>query len=118
MKYLKTLLFEFIILISSTLVITILYYFNFTSNSINNIFKIVIFILTFFLSGIYISRRSNKKYYLEGLKISLINIILFLTFSLIFKYGFNIKQVIYYILIILITTFGSIIGGNMKKNKN
>ena len=118
MKYLKTLLFEFIILIISTLIITILYYFNISSNSLNNIFKIVIFIITFLLSGIYISRKSNKKYYIEGLKIALINILLFALLSLVFKLGFNIKQIIYYTLIILITTIGSIIGGNTKKNKN
>lgn len=117
MKYLKTLMYEFIIFTSLTLVISILYYFNLINNNINYIFKIFIFIITFLISGIYIAKKSKKKYYLEGLKISGINILLFLIISLIFKFGFNLKQVLYYILIIIITTLGSIIGGNLKKEK-
>ena len=118
MKYLKTILFELIILISLTLVSTILYYFNIINSSFNNIFKIITFIITFLISGIYIGRKSNKKYYIEGLKISVINVIVFLLLSIIFRNNFNIKQVIYYIILILITVLGSIIGGNIKKNKN
>lgn len=118
MKYLKTLLFEFILLIITTLIITILYYFNIISSNTNSIFKIIIFLITFLSSGIYIGKKSNKKYYLEGIKLSLINIVLFLLLSLLFRYDFNFKQLLYYLLIILITTLGSIIGGNTKKNKN
>ena len=118
MKYLKTLLFEFIILVIPTFVITILYYFNIISNNTNNILKILIFLITFFASGIYIGKFSNKKYYLEGIKLSLINIILFLILSLIFKYDFNFKQILYYLIILIITTIGSITMGNKKKNKN
>ena len=118
MKYIKTMIFEFTILIISTLILTILYYFNIISSNINNILKIIIFIITFLLSGIYIGKRANKKYYFEGLKISVINIILFLLLSLLFKYKFNISQILYYLLIIFICTLGSIIVGNFKKSKN
>ena len=117
MKYLKTFIFEVILLIGLTLIISIFYYFNIINSDINSILKIIIFIFTFLLSGIYISRRSSKKYYLEGLKISGINIFLFIICSLIFKSGFNIKQILYYFLLIFITTLGSIIGSNFKKNK-
>ena len=117
MKYLKTIIFEMIILISLTLITTILYYFNILSNGINNTFKIIIFITTFLLSGIYISKHSNKKFYLEGIKIAFINIGLFVILNFIFKNGFNLKQIIYYLILIIITTLGSIIGGANKKNK-
>lgn len=118
MKYLKTFIFELIILICLTLITTILYYFDIINNNTNSLFKLFIFIITFLLSGIYIGKRSKQKYYIEGLKISGINIIIFILISLLFKYGFNIKQFIYYILLIFITTLGSIIGGNFKKNKS
>ena len=117
MKYIKTIIFESIFFVSLTLILTILYYFNIINSNLNNIFKIIIFIITFLLSGIYIGKRSNKKYYLEGLKISFINIILFILISLLLKNNFNIKQFIYYLLIIIITTFGSIISINLKKYK-
>ena len=117
MKYLKTIIYEVILLISLTLISTILYYFNITSNNINKIVNIIIFIITFILSGIYIGKRSSKKFYLEGLKISGINIGLFLIITLIFRLGFNYKNIIYYLIIILLTIFGSILGSLLKKKK-
>ena len=117
MKYLKTFIFETILFISLTLIITILYYFNIINTNTNNILKIIIFIITFFIVGIYTSKFINKKYYLQGLKISIINILLFLLLSILFKYNFNIKQILYYFLIIIITTFSSIFGGKIRKKK-
>ena len=117
MKYLKTIIFEFIVLLSLLLINTCLYYFNIISDNTNNIFEIFIFIITFILTGIYISRRCNNKNYLEGLKISGINIILFLLLSLLFRYKLNIKIIIYYLLIIIFTVIGSLIGKFLKKKK-
>lgn len=115
MKYLKTLGLEFILLIVLTLINVILYYFNIISSNIYSIFKIMIFIVSFLVSGIYISKKSNKKFYLEGLKIAVINIIIFLLISLITKYNFNLKQLLYYLCIVLTTMFGSILGGLKRK---
>ena len=117
MKYLKAFIFELILLISFSLITTILYYFNITSNSINNILNILIFIIIFILSGIYIGKHSTKKFYLEGLKIAGINIILFILLTIIFKLGFTYKNIIYYLIIIIITVFGSILGSLLKKRK-
>ena len=117
MKYIKTIILFFSSLIILNLITTILYYFDITSTSSNNIFKIIIFIFTFLLSGIYIGRNSNKKGWLEGLKISGILIIFFLISSLIVRYNFNIKQVFYYLLSTIIIMFGSMIGINFKKRK-
>ena len=61
MKYLKTTVYEFILILIFTLIYTILYYFNITSNSFNNALKIISFILIFVLTGIRIGRLSNKK---------------------------------------------------------
>ena len=117
MKYLKTIVLFFSALIILNLISTILYYFNITSTSFNNILKVIIFIITFLLSGIYIGRNSNKKGWLEGLKISGILIVLFLLTSLLVKYDFNFKQVIYYIISSITIVFGSMIGINFKKRK-
>ena len=109
MKYLKTITFEIILLLILSIISSILFYFDIISD-----INIIIFIITFLLSGIYISKLSNKKYYLEGIKISLINIILFLLISLIFKYKINF---LYYLLIIITTIIGSLIGRLFKKKK-
>lgn len=117
MKYLKTLLYEFIILLIGTFITTTLYYFNITSNSVNKILNILVFIITFILSGIYIGKNSLKKFYLEGIKISGINILIFLLISLVFKLEFSYKNILYYLIIIMITVFSSILGSLLKKKK-
>lgn len=108
MLYLKTILYEFILTIILLLINSILTYFNIQIN--NNILYCIIYIFT----GIYISKLSNKKYYIEGLKISVINIILFSIFTLIFKSKFNI---IYYLFIFILTIFGCFIGKFFKIKK-
>lgn len=117
MKYLKTIGFEFILLIIFTLIYTILYYFNITSSNVNNILKILSFIIIFLSTGIYIGRNSQKKGWIEGLKISFITIIIFIITSLIFRYNFNLKQILYYILLIILVVIGSMLGINFKKRK-
>ena len=115
MKYIKTIILFFSLLIILNLISTILYYFNITSSSFNNILKIIIYIITFLVSGIYIGRNSNKKGWFEGLKVSIIFILIFVILSLITRYDFNIKQIIYYLISIVTIVFGSMIGINFKK---
>ena len=59
MKYLKTISFEIILLLILLIISSTLFYFDIIPN-----INIIIFIITFILSGIYISRIINKKYYL------------------------------------------------------
>lgn len=117
MKYLKTIMVFFSLLFITTIINTIFYYFNITSSSANNIIKIIIFIIVFIITGIYIGKNSSKKGWLEGLKISGIIIGIFLLLSLIFKYNFNIIQILYYLICTLMIVLGSIIGINFKKKK-
>lgn len=117
MKYLKTMLFMFASIIILNLITTILYYFNITNEVVNNILKIISFVITFILSGIYIGKNSMKKGWFEGLKIALITIFIFLIISLICKYNFNIWQVIYYIIMSFTVVLGSMIGISIKKIK-
>ena len=117
MKYLKTIIFESILILSMLIITTILYYFNITSNNINNVLNIIVFILIFILTGMYIGKRSSKRFYLEGIKIAGINILLFLILTLIFRLGFSFKNILYYLIIILLTSFGSILGSLLKKKK-
>ncbi len=117
MKYLKTIGFEFILLIIFTLIYTILYYFNITGANLNNILKIISFIIIFLSTGVYIGRNSQKKGWIEGLKVSSITILIFLIISLIFKYSFNLKQILYYVICTILIVVGSMLGINFKKRK-
>lgn len=117
MKYLKTIIFMFSVLFIFNFILTILYYFNIISSSFNSILKYIIFVITFISSGIYIGRRSNKKGWIEGLKISLIVIPIFLLISIIFGNKINIFQILYYIICSVVIVIGSMIGINYKLQK-
>lgn len=117
MKYLKTIAFEFIVLLILTLISTTLYYFDIIGTTANNTIKIISFIIIFMAAGIYIGKNSTKKGWLEGLKISGINILIFIILSLLFKYNFNIMQFIYYLITSVTVVLGSMIGINFKKKK-
>ena len=65
--------------------------------------------------GILTGRTCDKKGYIEGLKISSIIVLILLILNIIFLRVFSLKNFIYYILIIMSFTIGSIIGINLKK---
>ena len=116
-KYLKALLYIFIPILFFSLILSLLYYFNIISDKSLNILKIITTLISFIIGGIYIGKKSNKKGYLEGLKIGLIIIFLFFTISfLAFDKGMSIKNLIYYLVILATSTTGSMIGINKKKN--
>ena len=106
MKYLRTAIFFVAVTLILNLISTIFYYFNITSEKLNNILKIINFIIIFLSTGIYIGRRSNKNGWISILLVLLIPSI-----------NFNLNLILYYIFIILITIVGSMIGINFKITK-
>ena len=120
MKYLKKLGFSFLYIIASiliiTFIITILNYFNIISDKIISIFKILIPVISLFIGGFYIGKKSTSKGYLEGLKLGL----LFSIFLLIFNFlalsnSFKLKYLLFYLIIIVSSILGSMIGINISK---
>lgn len=116
MKYIKSLGLFFIILLVLNLIISIFSYFEIINLNITKIFMIISMLLSGLISGIYLGLNSNNKGYLEGIKLSLIILIIFTFFNLILR-NFNCITIIYYIIIILIISIGSMIGINTKKSK-
>ena len=66
------------------------------------------------LSGIYLGSKVKEKGYLEGIKISGIIVLLFIIVSLILKQKLNLNSFIYYFILIVSSTIGSMIGINKK----
>lgn len=120
MKYLKKLGFSFIYIIGSllsiTFIITLLNYFNIISDKIISIFKILIPIISLFIGGFYIGKNSNSKGYLEGLKLGSIFSIFLLIFNfLALSNSFKLKYLLFYLIIIVSSILGSMIGININK---
>ena len=120
MNYLKKigfgLLYTVIPILVSTLIVTLLHYFGIISKGFLSIMEILIPSLSLFVGGFQIGRRSKQKGWLEGIKEGLIVVVLMIIFSfLAFQNGFEIKNIIYYIILITSSTLGSMIGINFKK---
>lgn len=120
MNYLKnlgvSLLFIISFILGLTFIGTLFNYIGLFNNTLIKIIKVIIPVLSMFIGGFVIGKKQGKKGWLEGLKLSLI----FLAILTLFNYlglnsSFSLKSGIYYIILIVATIFGSIIGVNRFK---
>lgn len=117
MNYLKRLGKSFIYIVSilfvSTIMITLLNYVDIFGSKLTNIFKIVSIIASLFVGGFIMGKSAKSKGWLEGLKLSLIIIgILLILNYLILKSSFEIRNLIFYLILMISGIFGSMIGIN------
>ena len=120
MKYLKKLGFSFLYIIGSILILTfittILSYFNILNDKVTSIVKIIIPIISMLIGGFYIGKNSLKKGFLEGIKLGLIFSIILIIFNyLALGNSFKFKYMLFYIILIISSILGSMIGINRKK---
>lgn len=116
-KYLKSLLYIFISILIFTLLISSLSYFNLLGSALKY-FKLIAIIISMLIGGIFLGKQSYSKGYLEGIKIGgIVIFILFLLSYLGFDKNINLETIIYYLIILISSIFGSIIGIN-KKSKS
>lgn len=120
MNYIKNISISIGLIIISLIVlilfITTFSYFNILNYTTSNIFKMFIPIISLFIGGFYIGKKSQKKGWLEGLKLGLIFLVLLIIFEYLgFDDKFEIKKLLYYLIITSSSIFGSIIGINKKK---
>lgn len=114
---LKSLLYIFSIIIVSTFLVTTLNYFNIIGSKLLTIFKILIILSSMFTGGIIIGKNSKQKGWLEGIKLGLIVTVILVLFKYLgLNQKFLITNIIYYIILTISCTLGSMIGINKKKN--
>lgn len=120
MKYLKNLGMSFLYIIGFILILTFITtlfsYFNIINDKVTSIIKIIIPVISMFIGGFYIGKRSLKKGFIEGLKLgSLFSIILIIFNYLALNNSFKFKYLLFYIILITSSILGSMIGINRKK---
>ncbi|MDO4963447.1 MAG: TIGR04086 family membrane protein [bacterium] len=120
MKYLKkvgiSFLYFLISLLVLTLILTIFSYYNIISYKISSIIKIIIPIISFLISGFYIGTNSNSKGYLEGIKLGgIISFIMIIFNFLALNNSFKLKYLLFYLILIISSMVGSMIGVLKKK---
>ena len=122
MNYLKnigvSLLYIICIMLVLTFISTFFNYINLFNNSTMSILKIIIPVISMLVGGFIIGKKTGKNGWLEGLKLSLIFIIILTIFNYLgLDQKISLKTIIYYAILIISTIFGSIIGVN-KYNPN
>ena len=101
-KYGLRLLYTIISILLSLLLVTSLYYFNIISNNTYKFLKIIIILINIFISSFLLGKKSIKKGYLEGIKLAIIIIPIFFILTLLVNETFNLKNIIYYLIIYLL----------------
>jgi len=113
-NYLKSSLYTLGIMIISTIIITILNYFNIINGTLLKIIHYIIPIISIMIGSFMLGKTSSKKGYIEGLKYSGIWSIIFLIIN-IFTKELNLSSIIFFIILILLSMLSSILGINRKR---
>lgn len=115
-KYFKHIGITILSIAISLLLLSTLYYFNLISTNVVKYLRIIIVIIILFISGYILGKKNDKHGYIEGLKLGgiIIGIIALITL-LFFRNSFEIKIVLYYIILLFNTMLGSMIGISNKK---
>ncbi len=111
LRLIYTLIAIFILLILSTT----LYYFNIINNTFYKIMKIIIVLLSIFINAFILGKGANQKGYLEGLKLGAMIIPIFFILTLITSNPLKLRVILYYMIIMISSIFGSMVGISRKK---
>ena len=97
------------------IILTIFNYYDIVTNKLFKVIKVLIPSLALFIGGYKVGNNANKKGYIEGIKLSLIVIVLLFMLSYLgFNASFNISLILYYIILIISSMLGAMIGINKK----
>lgn len=123
MNYLKNLGIAFLYALVSFLLLTLLMttfsYFNILKDGGVTVLKIMIPIISLFIAGFILGKKALKKGWLEGIKIGAVCCIFMIIVNyLAYSYGFEIKNLLYYLILIVSSILGSMIGINMHQKNN
>ena len=110
--YLKSYGYLFGIIIILSIILSIINYF---ANVSLNTIKLIIPILSMLISSIILGKNVKSKAYLEGLKFSIVYLIIITSIKRILSTPFNYKAIIMYLVLIFTSIIGSMIGINSKK---
>lgn len=111
----KSLLIGIITFTILLILVTLLSYLNVIKGNTITIFNLLIPLISIFASAFILGKKTNKKGWLEGLKIGLIFILILLIFNIFIYNNFQTKNLIYYTIILISSIFGSMVGIIKKK---
>lgn len=118
-KYLFPIAYTILIILVGCLITSILYYFNITSDKLNAVFLYVTSILAMFIGTIKLGKNLKYKGIISGLIYFSFWFVIMLFLSLVFfKTDFSIKNVIYYLVLLIFSILGGVLGKNMQEENS
>lgn len=115
-NFLKTLGITILLFLVISLLATTLNYFNLIGSGTIGIFKMIIPIISMIVGGIYLGSKAKSKGWLEGIKLSITFILILALFNILWmKNSFGLKNVLYYAILMISGTVGSMVGINIKR---
>lgn len=112
-SYFKVILIGLLFMIVFAFLLSILEYFNLFYGKVSEVFMFIYMAILFFIIGFLVGKKATHKGYLEGIKISLSLIFILIVINVLFyQTGFSLERTIYYFILILSSTMGSMIGIN------
>ena len=119
-KYYSTsLLVSFVFILILTFIMATFNYFNIIGSNTLSFIKIIIMIISALAGGILIGINTKDKGWLAGIRYAFVFIIFIVLLNYLgYDYGIKLKSLIYYIIIIVSSMIGSMIGINNQKKEN
>ena len=115
-KLLSNFLFAFIFIIILIGITTFFSYFNILNNNIIKIIKLLIPIIAIFISSFRMGKCGKKRGYLQGIYLGISFISFIFLINLLFFKSLDLKLLIYYLIILLVSAFGGMFGITKKSN--
>ena len=100
----------FLITMILSFINTVFNYFEVYNYSFYIVISFIIIIISSLISGFINGKSSNKNGWLEGLKIGLIIVFISLIVNLLGGFIFNVKTIVFYLIVLGVTTLGSMFG--------
>lgn len=114
--YLKILAYVSMAILGLNLILTLLNYFDLLGETVVNIIKLLITIMSVSIGGYLIGQSSIKKGWFSGIKLAMIIITILFLLTIVFRLGLGFRSILYYIIILASSTTGSMIGIGLKKD--
>lgn len=100
-----------------TFLLTIFNYINIIKYNSVNIFEIIILFISIFSGSFVMGKKSSKKGWLEGIKFGLIFLVILVLFNYLgFNIEFEVKNLLYYGILLISSILGGMIGINFKSD--
>lgn len=114
-NYLVAIGYFLLVVVVFAIILTIFNYYDIVTSKLFKIIKVLIPSLALFIGGYKVGNSANKKGYIEGIKLSLIIIVMLFMFSYLgFNVTFNVSLILYYIILIISSMLGAMVGINKK----